>query len=133
MKFLNLNIEDINLTGGSIISIFLDSLFTGCLLNLFTKEVETYELPDVVSRRTLQTIPSTLIKTTGYVTDALFSFGDNNKPLYLSQIDVWCFLLQFLQVCSLLHSCALYFSPVQLKQSFFSLRIFHRLFVSVTA
>ena len=102
----------------SIIFIFLDSLLAGCLLNVFTKEAETFELPYAVSRRAIQIILSTLIETTGYASSALFSFVVNNKHLSLSKMDVWRFLLQMIRACSLLHSLTLCFSPVQLKQSF---------------
>ena len=86
---------DIDLSGSiySIISIFLDSLFTGCLFSLLTKKAEGYDLTDGVSRRALQAIPSTLIITT-YLMMLCF-------PLWsiincsLSQMDVWYFLYKF--------------------------------------
>ena len=48
----------------------------------------------------------------------------------LSQIDAWC--LRVLHVFSFLHSLAWCFVPVQLKQSFWSLRIFKPSLVLVT-
>ena len=73
----------------------------------------------------LKVIPSTLIKTTGYDTNALFLFVVNEKPLSLSQMEVWCFALHILQICPLLHSLPLVL-PCTIKTEF-SLKIFSSL------
>ena len=95
----------------------------------FTYSAEIYELPAPVSKRALHfIIPSTTATTTGYTTVPLpvANIICLVALAWTSQIEVWCFALHRKRVVFLRHSDARCLTPVQLKHSFFSDKIFIR-------
>ena len=81
--------------------------------------------------RVLQLIPYTLVDTTGYVTDPLFSFVFSNSSLFFSQVEAQG--LRYNWTCLLtLTFTGLSLPHVQLKQTFLLRKDFCRSFVSAS-
>ena len=71
----------------------------------------------MVSTKAQHSIPSMLTVTKGYTQASLFVVKRTFS--FLSHMEVWCFELLMRHNLLLRQSEALYFVPVQLKQSFF--------------